>query len=40
MKMEQPIRAPHAGRVAELHAAAGQQVEAGAVLAVIEEEAA
>ena len=40
MKMEQPIRAPHGGRVAELRAAAGQQVEAGVVLAVIEEEAA
>ena len=36
MKMEQVIRAPHAGRVAALSARAGQQVEAGLVLAVIE----
>ena len=39
MKMETPIRAPEAGRVAELRASAGQQVEAGALLAVIEGEA-
>jgi propionyl-CoA carboxylase alpha chain len=38
MKMETPIRAPEAGRVAELRASAGQQVEAGALLAVIEGE--
>jgi acetyl/propionyl-CoA carboxylase alpha subunit len=38
MKMEQVIRAPCAGRVAVLSASAGQQVEAGLVLAVIEEE--
>jgi propionyl-CoA carboxylase alpha chain len=40
MKMETPIRAPAAGRVVELRAGAGEQVEAGALLAVIEEEAA
>jgi biotin carboxyl carrier protein len=38
MKMEQVIRAPRAGRVASLSARAGQQVEAGLLLAVIEEE--
>jgi propionyl-CoA carboxylase alpha chain len=38
MKMEQVIRAPCAGRVAALAASAGQQVEAGLLLAVIEEE--
>jgi propionyl-CoA carboxylase alpha chain len=38
MKMETPIRAPGAGRVTELRAGAGDQVEAGALLAVIEEE--
>jgi propionyl-CoA carboxylase alpha chain len=40
MKMEQVIRAPRAGRVVALSARAGQQVEAGLVLAVIEEESA
>jgi acetyl-CoA/propionyl-CoA carboxylase biotin carboxyl carrier protein len=38
MKMEQLIRAPHAGRVVALSVRPGQQVEAGLVLAVIEEE--
>jgi acetyl/propionyl-CoA carboxylase alpha subunit len=38
MKMEQVIRAPCRGRVAALSARAGQQVEAGLVLAVIDEE--
>jgi propionyl-CoA carboxylase alpha chain len=38
MKMEQVIRAPCAGRVASLSASAGQQVEAGLLLAVIDEE--
>jgi propionyl-CoA carboxylase alpha chain len=38
MKMEQVIRAPRAGRIAALSARAGQQVEAGLVLAVIEED--
>jgi acetyl/propionyl-CoA carboxylase alpha subunit len=38
MKMETPVRAPEAGRVAELRASAGQQVEAGALLAVIDPE--
>ena len=38
MKMEQMIRAPRAGRVAALSARAGQQVEAGLVLVVIEED--
>jgi propionyl-CoA carboxylase alpha chain len=38
MKMETPIRAPGAGRVTELRAGAADQVEAGALLAVIEEE--
>jgi len=36
MKMEHRIAAPSAGTVAELNVAAGQQVESGAVLAVIE----
>jgi acyl-CoA carboxylase subunit alpha len=40
MKMEQVIRAPYAGRVRALSARTGQQVEAGLVLAVIEEGAA
>jgi propionyl-CoA carboxylase alpha chain len=39
MKMETPIRAPGAGKVTELRAGAGDQVEAGALLAVIDEEA-
>jgi propionyl-CoA carboxylase alpha chain len=38
MKMEQMIRAPRAGRVTALSVRSGQQVEAGLVLAVIEEE--
>jgi acetyl/propionyl-CoA carboxylase alpha subunit len=38
MKMEQVIRAPRAGRVSALSARAGQQVEAGLVLAVIDED--
>jgi acetyl/propionyl-CoA carboxylase alpha subunit len=38
MKMEQVIRAPRAGRVTAVSARAGQQVEAGLVLAVIEAE--
>ena len=38
MKMEQVIRAPRAGRVSALSARPGQQVEAGLVLAVIDEE--
>ena len=37
MKMEHRIAAPAAGVVAELHVETGRQVEAGAVLAVIEE---
>jgi len=40
MKMEQVIRAPWAGRVSALSVSAGQQVEAGLVLAVIDEDAA
>ena len=35
MKMQHTISAPHAGVLAELNAAEGQQVEAGAVLAVV-----
>ncbi len=38
MKMEQLIRAPRAGRIAALSVRPGQQVEAGLVLAVIDEE--
>jgi propionyl-CoA carboxylase alpha chain len=38
MKMEQVIRAPRAGRVSALSVSAGQQVEAGLVLAVIDED--
>jgi propionyl-CoA carboxylase alpha chain len=38
MKMEQVIRAPRAGRVAALSVSRGQQVEAGLVLAVIDED--
>jgi acetyl/propionyl-CoA carboxylase alpha subunit len=38
MKMEQLIRAPRAGRVVALSVRPGQQVEAGLVLAVIEED--
>jgi propionyl-CoA carboxylase alpha chain len=39
MKMEQVIRAPRAGRVSALSVRSGQQVEAGLVLAVIDEDA-
>jgi biotin carboxyl carrier protein len=39
MKVEQAVRAPHAGRVAALRAEPGEQVEAGRVLALIEPEA-
>ena len=35
MKMEHPVRSPHEGTLAELAVAAGQQVETGAVLAVV-----
>jgi propionyl-CoA carboxylase alpha chain len=35
MKMEHTIAAPHAGTVAELPVTGGQQVELGAVLAVL-----
>jgi propionyl-CoA carboxylase alpha chain len=38
MKMQHTIAAPYAGTVTELSAAAGQQVEAGAVLAVVTPE--
>jgi 3-methylcrotonyl-CoA carboxylase alpha subunit len=38
MKMEQVIRAPRTGRISSLGVVAGQQVEAGLVLAVIGEE--
>ncbi len=37
MKMEHTLRAPTAGTVGSVHAAVGQQVEAGAVLAVVVE---
>jgi biotin carboxyl carrier protein len=37
MKMEHPVRAPHAGRVSEVRVTAGQQVDTGAVLVVLEE---
>jgi propionyl-CoA carboxylase alpha chain len=36
MKMEHTIQAPHDGNVVEVRVAVGQQVEAGAVLAVVE----
>lgn len=36
MKMEIPVEAPCAGRLAELRVAEGQSIEEGAVLAVIE----
>jgi biotin carboxyl carrier protein len=36
MKMENALRAPRAGRVKEVTAAAGAPVEAGRILAVIE----
>jgi propionyl-CoA carboxylase alpha chain len=38
MKMEHTISAPAAGVLAELRVAAGQQVEVGAVLAVVQAE--
>jgi propionyl-CoA carboxylase alpha chain len=38
MKMQHTVSAPHAGVVAAVSVAAGQQVQAGAVLAVVEEE--
>jgi propionyl-CoA carboxylase alpha chain len=38
MKMEHQIVAPAAGRLAEVRVAAGDQVQAGAVLAVVEAE--
>jgi biotin carboxyl carrier protein len=37
MKMEQPVAAPHAGRVSSLPYAEGDLVPGGAVLAEIEE---
>jgi biotin carboxyl carrier protein len=37
MKMEHTLRAPHAGRVTQVLCAPGDQVEAGAVLVVVEE---
>jgi biotin carboxyl carrier protein len=36
MKMEHPVRAPHAGTVSEVLVRAGQHVDNGAVLAVVE----
>jgi biotin carboxyl carrier protein len=36
MKMENELRAPRAGRVAEVHVAEGQTVETGALLVVVE----
>ena len=36
MKMEHAVRAPHAGLVTDVRAAAGQQVDAGAVLVVVD----
>ena len=36
MKMEMPVEAPVAGKVAEVRCAEGQAVEEGAVLAVVE----
>jgi biotin carboxyl carrier protein len=38
MKMEHQILAPAAGRLAEVRVAAGSQVQAGDVLAVVEAE--
>ncbi|HJL30603.1 MAG TPA: biotin/lipoyl-containing protein, partial [Polyangiaceae bacterium LLY-WYZ-15_(1-7)] len=37
MKMEHAVTAPHAGKVAELHVGEGDQVDADALLAVVEE---
>jgi len=39
MKMEHAVRAPHAGVVADVRAVAGQQVDTGAVLVVVEADA-
>jgi acetyl/propionyl-CoA carboxylase alpha subunit len=39
MKMEHTVRAPHAGTVVDVRAVAGQQVEAGAVLVVVDGDA-
>jgi propionyl-CoA carboxylase alpha chain len=39
MKMQHTVTAPRTGTVTELAASVGQQVEAGAVLAVVEEQA-
>jgi len=38
MKMEHRIGAPHAGRVRELLVAEGQEVDAGTIVAVLDEE--
>jgi propionyl-CoA carboxylase alpha chain len=38
MKMEHPIKAPHAGTVVELDAKPGEAVELGTVLAVVSQE--
>ena len=38
MKMQHQVTAPVTGTVAELHVTEGQQVEVGAVLAVVTEE--
>jgi propionyl-CoA carboxylase alpha chain len=38
MKMEHTLRAPHAGIITEVDCAPGDQVEAGAVLVVVEPE--
>ena len=37
MKMEHAVRAPHDGTVAEIRVSAGQAVDQGAVLVVLEE---
>ena len=36
MKMEIPVEAPHAGRVAELRVAEGDSIEEGAILVVLD----
>jgi biotin carboxyl carrier protein len=36
MKMEIPVEAPHAGRIAEIRVQEGDSIEEGAVLAVME----
>jgi propionyl-CoA carboxylase alpha chain len=38
MKMEHLIKAPHAGLVTEVPVAVGNQVDSGAVLAVVEDQ--